>query len=189
MLETQCWMQTAPAREAMPFRRTMGRDIERLSAPAIPAPPTVRGAGDDFGALEFAFPRRRAPASGRRVRFRGCALRTASRRRRDGSGRRSRFTSRPDFPGGYFLALVLAPDLAMLAYLAGPRWGSIVYNLAHTTAPALSLALAGFLAGAPIASAAGLIWIAHIGLDRALGYGLKYSSGFGDTHLGPIGRG
>jgi hypothetical protein len=32
------------------------------------------------------------------------------------------------------------------------------------------------------------IWIAHIGFDRALGYGLKYGSGFTHTHLGRIGR-
>lgn len=88
-----------------------------------------------------------------------------------------------------FLALVLAPDLAMLAYLAGPRSGAAAYNCVHTYTLALAPALAGFLAGAPIASAVGLIWIAHIGADRALGYGLKYASGFGDTHLGRTGRG
>ena len=77
---------------------------------------------------------------------------------------------------------------AMLAYLAGPRAGAIAYNLAHTYALALALTLAGFLGGVPAAAASGLIWIAHIGFDRALGYGLKYSSGFGDTHLGRIGR-
>jgi len=32
-----------------------------------------------------------------------------------------------------------------------------------------------------------LIWFAHIGIDRALGYGLKYTSGFKDTHLGRLG--
>ena len=82
----------------------------------------------------------------------------------------------------------LAPDLAMLAYLAGPRAGAIAYNLAHTYALALAFTAAGFLGGVPAAAAGGLIWIAHIGFDRALGYGLKYSSGFGDTHLGRIGR-
>jgi hypothetical protein len=30
--------------------------------------------------------------------------------------------------------------------------------------------------------------MAHIGIDRALGYGLKYSAGFGFTHLGRIGK-
>jgi Domain of unknown function (DUF4260) len=53
---------------------------------------------------------------------------------------------------------------------------------------ALGLALAGSVAAVPAATAAGLIWIAHIGLDRALGYGLKYATAFADTHLGRIGR-
>jgi Domain of unknown function (DUF4260) len=76
----------------------------------------------------------------------------------------------------------------MLAYLAGPRAGAIGYNATHTYLPAPALALAGVLAGAAAATMAGLIWIAHIGFDRALGFGLKYPSGFADTHLGRIGR-
>ena len=87
-----------------------------------------------------------------------------------------------------FALLFLSPDLSMLAYLAGPRAGAAGYNLVHTYLPALVLALAGFFGGIAAATACGLIWIAHIGFDRALGYGLKYSSGFGDTHLGRIGR-
>jgi hypothetical protein len=39
----------------------------------------------------------------------------------------------------------LAPDLAMLAYLAGPRAGAIAYNLAHTCGRWRSR-LPGFLA-------------------------------------------
>jgi hypothetical protein len=88
-----------------------------------------------------------------------------------------------------FAALFLAPDLTMLAYLGGPKTGAMVYNLAHTYALVASLALASFFLGSAVASALGLIWIAHIGLDRMLGYGLKYLSGFGDTHLGRIGWG
>jgi hypothetical protein len=87
-----------------------------------------------------------------------------------------------------FVVLFLAPDLSMLAYLAGPRAGALAYNLVHTYALALPLALAGFALGLPVASALALILIAHIGFDRALGYGLKYASGFGDTHLARIGR-
>jgi Domain of unknown function (DUF4260) len=86
-----------------------------------------------------------------------------------------------------FALLFLAPDLSMLAYLAGPRAGAVGHNLAHTYMSALALAFAGFFGGAPIAAAGGLIWIAHIGFDRALGYGLKYQTGFGDTHLGHLG--
>ena len=87
-----------------------------------------------------------------------------------------------------FALLFLAPDLAMLAYLTGPRAGAVGYNLAHTYALAVALTLAGFLGGAPAATAGGLIWIAHLGFDRALGYGLKYPTGFGDTLLGRRGR-
>jgi Domain of unknown function (DUF4260) len=87
-----------------------------------------------------------------------------------------------------FAVLFLAPDLAMLAYLAGPRAGALAYNLAHTYALALLVALAGFAFGSPLTLALALIGVAHIGFDRMLGYGLKYASGFGDTHLGRIGR-
>jgi Domain of unknown function (DUF4260) len=87
-----------------------------------------------------------------------------------------------------FVILFLAPDLSMLAYLVGPRVGALAYNLVHTYALALPLALAGFALGSPVASALGLILIAHIGFDRMLGYGLKYATAFGDTHLSGIGR-
>ncbi len=87
-----------------------------------------------------------------------------------------------------FALLFLTPDVSMLAYVAGPRVGAIIYNVAHSYALAVPIALAGFLGGVPALAAVGLIWIAHIGFDRALGYGLKYPTAFGDTHLGRIGR-
>jgi hypothetical protein len=87
-----------------------------------------------------------------------------------------------------FALLFLSPDLAMLGYLAGPRFGAATYNLVHTYAVAVPLVLAGFFAALPALTAAGLILIAHIGFDRALGFGLKYSTAFGDTHLGRSGR-
>jgi Domain of unknown function (DUF4260) len=87
-----------------------------------------------------------------------------------------------------FAVLFLAPDLAMLGYFAGARIGAGAYNVAHTYALPLPLALFVFLAGRPAILAVALIWIAHIGFDRALGYGLKYPTAFGDTHLGRVGR-
>ena len=87
-----------------------------------------------------------------------------------------------------FAALLLAPDLAMLGYLAGPRAGAIAYNALHVyVGPAVLMAagLAGAAGSIPVA----LVWVAHIGMDRALGYGLKLPTGFRDTHLGTIGRG
>ena len=88
----------------------------------------------------------------------------------------------------WFAVFFLTPDISMLAYLAGPRVGALGYNVAHTYAIALPLALLGLFAVEPLVLAAALIWIAHIGFDRALGYGLKHPTGFHDTHLGPIGR-
>ena len=84
--------------------------------------------------------------------------------------------------------LFLAPDLSFLGYLAGPRVGAIAYNLAHAIAGPILLALAGLFVPYEPAMAVALIWLAHCGIDRALGYGLKYQAGFGFTHLGRIGR-
>jgi hypothetical protein len=86
-----------------------------------------------------------------------------------------------------FVVLFFVPDLAMLGYLRDARTGAAFYNLAHTyVAPALLLAT-GLLLPYPLLLAPGLIWAAHIGLDRMLGYGLKYPTAFQDTHLGRIG--
>ena len=88
-----------------------------------------------------------------------------------------------------FAVLFLAPDLSFLGYLAGPRVGAIVYNLAHDTLGPFTLAITGFLlASHPVVLAVTLIWLAHIGMDRALGFGLKYFAGFSFTHLGRIGK-
>ncbi len=88
-----------------------------------------------------------------------------------------------------FAALVLLPDLSMLAYAGGPRVGATVYNLAHATVLPIAVVLVGFLSGSDVALLVGLVWLAHIAADRALGYGLKHPTGFHDTHLGRIGRG
>jgi hypothetical protein len=86
-----------------------------------------------------------------------------------------------------FALAFLAPDLSFLGYLAGARAGAIAYDAAHSLVGPLLLALVGLAVGGP-ALALALIWIAHIGLDRVLGYGLKYQSSFGATHLGRVGR-
>jgi hypothetical protein len=88
----------------------------------------------------------------------------------------------------FFAALFLAPDLSLLGYLGGPRLGAISYNAAHTLIGPLVLAAAGMLLPAYVLVWLGLIWLAHIGIDRLLGFGLKYQAGFAFTHLGRIGR-
>lgn len=87
-----------------------------------------------------------------------------------------------------FGLLLFAPDLFMLGYLAGPRTGAVVYNLGHSLLwPAILIGLSLFVlnaeAGATVLRSVGIVWAAHIGLDRALGYGYKYPTRFGDTDI------
>lgn len=87
-----------------------------------------------------------------------------------------------------FFLLFLVPDLSMFGYIAGPRIGALTYNIAHTyAAPAVVGGIAHLSDNSALVGAA-LIWSAHIGFDRMLGYGLKLPSGFHDTHLGPLRR-
>lgn len=88
-----------------------------------------------------------------------------------------------DGPPWLFVLLALAPDLSMAGYLAGPRVGSYAYNAVHTYALPLLLGAAGVWTGTHVAVLVALVWIGHIGADRLLGYGLKFESGFRDTHL------
>ena len=88
-----------------------------------------------------------------------------------------------------YAILFLAPDLSFLGYLASPRTGAIVYNAAHSYLAPMALMTTGFALASPLLLSIAMIWLAHIGFDRALGYGLKYFAGFSLTHLGRIGRG
>jgi hypothetical protein len=87
----------------------------------------------------------------------------------------------------YFI-LFLAPDLSFATYLSDPKTGAIVYNAAHSYMAPVAMMTFGFALASPLWLSIALIWMAHIGIDRALGYGLKYSAGFGFTHLGRIGK-
>lgn len=87
-----------------------------------------------------------------------------------------------------FAALILVPDLSFIGYLRGPKVGARVYNAAHSWIGPVLAGAAGWLWQEPLAVSVALVWAAHIGIDRALGYGLKHESGFADTHLGRIGR-
>jgi hypothetical protein len=91
-------------------------------------------------------------------------------------------------PWFWFFVLLLAPDLSLVGYLAGAKAGAWIYNLAHTYVLALGLVIAGLLWDRHAFLGIGLIWCAHIGMDRAVGYGLKSPDGFGFTHLGKVGR-
>ena len=95
-----------------------------------------------------------------------------------------------------FATLILVPDLSFIGFVFGPKIGSIAYNSLHSTLGPLLLGCLGWLLDQDntmhifrdICSLTALIWLAHIGFDRAVGYGLKYASAFKDTHLGAIGK-
>ena len=87
----------------------------------------------------------------------------------------------PRFALGFLL-----PDLALLAYLIGPRAGAAVYNVTHSYVIPAALAVIGASLDQTPLLLAGAIWTSHIGFDRMLGLGLKYPTGFADTHLGQL---
>lgn len=82
-----------------------------------------------------------------------------------------------------FLLLLLWPDIALLLYAARPRLGIIAYNLLHTTIWPLILMAASFAFSWHLGAQIALIWLAHIGMDRLVGYGLKYPDDLKETHL------
>lgn len=88
----------------------------------------------------------------------------------------------------FFAALLLCPDLSTLGYLRNPRVGAAAYNLVHNYVGPVVLGAMSLLWLGQLWLGIALIWGAHIGMDRTLGYGLKLPSSFHSTHLGPIGR-
>jgi hypothetical protein len=88
-----------------------------------------------------------------------------------------------DFGWVLLVALILAPDLSIAAYALGPRGGALAYDLVHTEIFPLALVASCVASGSDRGIQVALIWLGHIGVDRLLGYGLKYPSAFQDTHL------
>jgi Domain of unknown function (DUF4260) len=88
----------------------------------------------------------------------------------------------------WFLPALLVPDLSAAGYLGGPRVGALAYNAVHNWAFGLAVLGAGVYFAVPGLVLAGVVLIAHVGMDRFAGYGLKLSTGFQDTHLGRKGK-
>jgi hypothetical protein len=88
----------------------------------------------------------------------------------------------------WFLGLFLLPDAAFAAYALSPRIGAAAYNATHSTLGPLALASVAFVLEHWFMGGVALIWLSHVGADRALGYGLKYPTHFRDTHLGRLAR-
>ena len=88
-----------------------------------------------------------------------------------------------DAPWWLFLVLALAPDVSLVGFAVGQRGGTATYNAAHTYVVPVALGTMGVVAEADLAIHVALVWITHIGVDRTIGYGLKYPTAFKDTHL------
>ncbi len=85
-----------------------------------------------------------------------------------------------------FAALFFAPDLVFVVWAIDKRAGTIAYNLAHSYVAPIALGAISLATGWPLGVNLALIWFAHIGMDRTIGYGLKYVGNFNDTHLGRV---
>lgn len=96
--------------------------------------------------------------------------------------------SRLDYGWGWYALFLIAPDLSMLGYLAGPRAGAWSYNLIHHKGTAIAVYLLGYFLPSPALMFAGTTLLGHSSLDRVFGYGLKYPDAFQHTHLGVIGK-
>jgi hypothetical protein len=88
-----------------------------------------------------------------------------------------------------FILLFFAIDAFMAGYLVNPKIGAVIYNIGHSLIAPLLLALIAFVTSNLLIASLSCIWFAHIGFDRAFGYGLKLATGFRHTHLGDIGKG
>jgi hypothetical protein len=96
--------------------------------------------------------------------------------------------SRLPYPWWVYPLLFFVPDVSMIGYARDTRVGSVIYNLVHHYGVSIGLYLLGFFLGSPLLQLIGVILFGHSSLDRALGYGLKYSDSFQNTHLGRIGK-
>lgn len=85
-----------------------------------------------------------------------------------------------------FLVLLFAPDVAMVGYFINRKVGAVLYNIIHTYTLAILIIGCGWLLSHDLVLALGLILSAHIGMDRMVGYGLKYTTNFKDTHLNRV---
>lgn len=94
--------------------------------------------------------------------------------------------SRLPFAWWWFPALLLLPDVGMIGYLFGPKWGAWTYNLLHHRTVAAVVAVCAFWLNDDRLKLTALILFAHISMDRVMGYGLKHETGFADTHLGTL---
>jgi hypothetical protein len=92
------------------------------------------------------------------------------------------------FSWWWLLVLFLPFDASMVGYAHSPRLGAWTYNSVHSYVGPAGLGIVGITADARWAAFLALTWAFHVGVDRLLGYGLKYRDRFTHTHLGEVGK-
>lgn len=90
-------------------------------------------------------------------------------------------------PWWWVPTLLFLPDIFMIGYARSAKFGAFTYNIGHTYLLPAMVTIYGLHGNRPLVLGVGLIWLAHIGMDRLFGYGLKYDDNFKHTHLGTIG--
>lgn len=96
--------------------------------------------------------------------------------------------SKLNFAWWWFPAFLLLPDIGMLGYIINPKIGAYTYNFTHFRLVAVLVALYAFTYGNDHWKFVAIIMFAHISFDRMLGYGLKHTDSFSNTHLGIVGK-
>ncbi|WP_084080373.1 DUF4260 family protein [Edaphobacter aggregans] len=78
-----------------------------------------------------------------------------------------------------FLVLFLVPDVSLLGYLAEGhgRFAATFYNALHCYAVPLGVALIAFRLHSVVTGRITVIWVAHIALDRFIGFGFEVRAG------------
>src|SRR5699024_177787 len=79
-----------------------------------------------------------------------------------------------------FFFLLCVHVLFMVVYLLNNGFVSRLYNLFNTYMVSLAVIFLGMFLSNATFLAIGIIWTAHIGMDRLVGYGLKYPTHFKD---------
>ena len=96
--------------------------------------------------------------------------------------------NRTDYIWWWYLVLILTPDIGIMGYFGGPKFGAITYNILHHKAFGIALLCMGWYMGNNWMELFGIIMLGHSSLDRIFGYGLKYNDSFQHTHLGWLNR-
>ena len=91
-----------------------------------------------------------------------------------------------DYNWWVYLVFILAPDIGMIGYAVNASVGALTYNIFHHKGIAILVGFTGFWWQILELQLAGIILFGHASMDRIFGYGLKFSSGFKDTHLGKL---